>query len=164
MRLDEIWPPDGSSANWNSINAFRSRVRPKIMKYLDSVREWGTKYEILCPRCLTNGPQMVQNLIPNGLQMFEKWKEKEKEKVQIPIQFVCSRSREPDPKRVQNSVLTVENFPNRFIPQTDLSVGVLTVLIIAPINHLPTRWCCRSSFFIDFYDTNSTSPSKTLCF
>ena len=47
------------------------------------------------------------------------------------------------------------------IPQIALAIGVLTVLLEAPMNPLTIRWCCRSPDFIDFYNTNSMSPSKT---
>ena len=41
-------------------------------------------------------------------------------------------------------------------PQTDLSVGVLAVLVEAPMNSGMVRWCCPGADFIDFYNTKWT--------
>ena len=48
-----------------------------------------------------------------------------------------------------------------FIPQTVLTVGVLTVLVEGPMDPPTRRSRCGAADFIDFYNTNSMSPSKT---
>ena len=47
------------------------------------------------------------------------------------------------------------------IPQTVLTVGVLTVLVEGPMDPATRRSRCGAADFIDFYNTNSMSPSKT---
>ena len=57
-------------------------------------------------------------------------------------------------------VLHVPHTWHRIIPQTDLSVGVLAVLI-GPMKGGAIRWCCRRAIFLVIYTTWWHLPSKT---